>query len=100
MATEKYNGIERYIFADLYNFYLTYRCMPDLDMSWEACLAKADALNKKYKNHPLARAILTEIINLLDAEIHHKPIRSKNGIELTHDNWEKLLSDSHYFEKF
>ena len=98
--TVKYEGIERYIFADLYNFYLAYKDMKDTDENWENCLKKADTLNKKYKSHPLARTVITEIINLLDSEIHHKPLKSRNGIELTHENWEKLLLDSHYFEKF
>ena len=94
-----YDGIERYIFADLYTFYLKYKNMVNSDANWENCINNAEELRNKYKDYPLCRTLLSEILNLLECELHKKPIISKNGIGLLHEDWEKLLKDSHYFSK-
>lgn len=89
MAT-KYDGIERYMFADVYNFFLKYKDMPKSDNNWEKCIAESKLLAFKYKNHPLATSMIASTIVQLEHIINGRLQRGN-----THDEWEKLLVASH-----
>lgn len=86
MADNKYNGIERYIFADVYNFFLKYKDMPNEDYYWENCLNDSQMLYFKYKNNPFARAMLSSTINQLEAKI-----TGKLQAGLTYEQWDEQL---------
>lgn len=82
----KYEGIEKNIFSDVYLFFLKYKDMSNTDICWEVCLQDAKMLNFKYKDHPLARTMVSATLSQLEHIVNHKPL---NG--LTHDEWEKAL---------
>lgn len=87
---EKYAGIEKYIFADVYNFFLKYKDIPNQNTYWKKCIADAEILNFKYKDHPLARCLVTSVINQLEHKICGREL---NG--LTHEQWEINLDIAH-----
>ena len=87
---EKYDGIERYIFADAYNFFLKYKDVPNDEFYWEKIIADAKMLSFKYKDHPMLRGILGDVMNQLEHVINDKPLN-----KLTHEEWEKKLSLAH-----
>lgn len=87
---EKYNGIERYIFADAYNFFLKFKDMQNNDYNWEMCIGEAKLLYFKYKNHPLARGVIASTVNQIEHVVIGKPLDG-----LTHQQWEDALSIAH-----
>jgi hypothetical protein len=87
---EKYNGIERYIFADVYSLYLKYNTMPNTDASWEAFVSEGNKLVDKYKKHPLVRSMVLNIMTQLEHQVGGKALCG-----LTHDQWETILKDQH-----
>ena len=89
--SQQYLGIERYIFADVYNFFLKYKdTMPNDDIQWEKCTIDAQKLRDKYKGHPLA---CNMIMNTLE-QLEHKSCNIPAG-GFVHEHWEQLLADSH-----
>lgn len=92
MANEKYDGIERYIFADAYNFFLKYKDIPNQDSYWEACINDAKRMYVKYKEYQFAREIITATMNQLEFIINKG--KSKN---YTREQWEQLLDTAHKF---
>lgn len=87
---EKYSGIEKYIFADVYNLFLKYKDIPNEDYYWECLTDEARIINFKYKDHPLARAMVVATI----LQIEHKVSgRLREG--LTHEQWEAKLDLAH-----
>lgn len=87
---EKYSGIEKYIFSDVYVFFLKYKDMPNTDYNWECCIHDAQLLYLKYQNHPLARAIVTDTID----QISHV-VKNTRLCGYSHEEWEKILTASH-----
>lgn len=87
---EKYNGIERYIFADAYNFFLKFKDMQNNDYNWNVCIQDANMIYFKYKNHPLARAIISSTINQLEHIITGGELEG-----LRHEQWEQKLDIAH-----
>lgn len=86
----KYNGIEKYIFADVYNLFLKYKDVPNEDYYFECLMKDAQTLNFKYKNHPLSKSLIISTINQLEHVITGTPI---NG--LTHEQIEEDLKIAH-----
>ena len=86
----KYDGIERYIFADIYNFFLKYKDVPDEEYYWECLMQEARIINFKYKDHPMARSILVSTITQLEHVIAGK---LREG--LTHEQWEQKFDIAH-----
>ena len=84
--TNKYNGIEKYIFSDLYLFFLKYKDIPDNDIYWETCISDARVLNFKWKNHPFARALIADTMSQLEHIIKHTTLDG-----YTREQWEVIL---------
>lgn len=89
MADNKYTGIERYIFSDVYNFFLKYKDIPNEDYYWEKCLEDAQMIYFKYKNNPFARALVINTINQLEAKITGV---MQDGF--TYEQWETQLKSA------
>ena len=87
---EKYCGIEKYIFADVYNLFLKYKDIPNEDYYWECLIKDADAIYAKYKSHPLVRSMVVATMTQLEHKISG---RLKDG--LNHAQWEEKLSHAH-----
>lgn len=85
---EKYTGIEKYIFADAYNFFLKYVNVPNDDYYCECCVADAKMLIFKYKDYPLAFNMIMSIVEQL--EFKHMN-RTMSG--MTYEEWEKYIGD-------
>lgn len=85
---EKYTGVEKYIFADVYNFFLKYKDVPNTDYHWTCCIGEAKLLNFKYKDYPLARHMVIDILEQLELKICGKVIGG-----YTYDQWEQVLGD-------
>lgn len=83
---EKYDGIERYIFADLYNFFLKYKDMPNTDYYWQICLDDAKVLRFKYMEHPVVTGMIAQVIT----QIEHK-VTGRTLSNLSHEQWEEKL---------
>ena len=86
----KYEGLEKFIFSDAYNFFLKYRDMASTDNNWELCIAESNMLANKYRNHPLATSILASVIHQLEHKVNGGAVRG-----YTDEQWEILLKDSH-----
>lgn len=86
----KYNGIEKFIFADVYNLFLKYKDVPNQDYYFECLVKDTKMLNFKYKNHPLAKSLIVETVTHLEKVILGKEI---NGH--TREEWEEMLNLAH-----
>lgn len=86
----KYNGIEKYIFSDIYNFFLKYKDVPNEDYYWKCIKDESNILCAKYKNHPFARKMIVETILQLEHVITGRKLDGMN-----HDEWENKLEASH-----
>jgi hypothetical protein len=84
--TEKYTGVEKYIFSDVYTLFLRFKDMADTDIAWQAYLREADALCVKYKGNRLLR----EMISSITCQIEHR-LRNTTVNGLTYDQWEKVI---------
>lgn len=82
----KYIGIEKYIFSDIYNFFLKYKDIPNEDYYWECLVQDSRILLFKYKNHPLCKEMLLATMTQLEHKIGGKP---SGGF--THEQWEMRL---------
>lgn len=83
----KYLGIEKYIFADIYNFFLKYKDIPNEDYYWECLVQDSKILMFKYKNHPLCKDMLLATMEQLEHKIGCRPRKG-----LTHEQWEETLT--------
>lgn len=83
----KYTGIEKYMFSDIYNFFLKYKDIPNEEYYWEICIKDANGLRFKYKDHPLARGMINLTMSQLEHKICNKPLDG-----LSHDEWEENLA--------
>lgn len=86
----KYNGIERYIFADIYNFFLKYKDVPNEEYYWECLMQESRIISFKYREHPMVRSLLVATIVQLEHVISGKPIEGR-----THEQWEERLDIAH-----
>ena len=85
---EKYTGVEKYIFSDIYNFFLKYANVPNQDYYWEHCIADAKILCFKYKNYPLAKRMITDVLEHLEFRICGRVLDHK-----TYQEWEEYLGE-------
>ena len=81
-------GIEKYIFSDVYNFFLKYVNIPDIDEYWENCINDAKEITSKYKNYTLARRMVTDVLEQLEFKICGKPLGGK-----TYEEWEAYIGN-------
>lgn len=88
-----YTGIEKYIFADTYNFFIKYKDITGTDKEWEDCIARAEEIRIKYKDYPLARTILNEVLHIIECEKNDLPIKACTGLSLKHEQWEELIKN-------
>lgn len=87
-----YNGIERFIFSDVYVFFTKYKDIRNEDFYWETLLNDAKILLFKYKNHPLARGLVASAIDQLEHVVNKTTL---NGY--TREQWEQILVEAHKF---
>lgn len=89
----KYEGIEKFIFSDMYNFFLKYRAIPDEQYYWDCCAKDMEMLRFKYRGHPFAEMILDSTYSQLRHMVKNIPSSSlENGAQMTHEQWEAYLS--------
>lgn len=62
----KYEGIEKYIFADMYNALTTYITGDGSDVYWEYAVGRIRGLVEQYESHPLAIALGNAVLNELE----------------------------------
>lgn len=86
----KYNGIEKYIFGDVYNLFLKYKDVPDEDYYFECLINDVRILNFKYDNHPLVKELTVATMNQLEHVISKTLINGMN-----HDEIEDKLKIAH-----
>ena len=89
-----YLGIEKYIFSDVYNFFLKHKDTPNEDYYWECCLQDAKLIWFKYHNYPLAKKMVLDVLDQLDFKKGHS-IEGK-----TYEEWEKILGDYRKLKPF
>ena len=85
---EKYTGVEKYIFSDVYNFFLKYANVPNEDYYWERCISDAKLLYFKYRNYPLAKRMVMDVLEQLEFRLCNKAIDG-----MTYQQWEAYLGD-------
>ncbi|MBO5388711.1 MAG: hypothetical protein J6A59_11325 [Lachnospiraceae bacterium] len=74
----KYNGIEKYIWSDTYNFFLKHHNDSNTDESWNELLEDARQLTIKYHDHPLLRKILAQTIMQIESKVGGRYIEGKS----------------------
>ena len=80
---EKYNGIERYIFSDVYKFFLKWHEMPNTNDAWNSCIDDGDALVKKYAKHPLVRQLMQATMDQITSKVTGRPLEG-----LSYSQWD------------
>lgn len=85
---EKYTGIEKYIFSDTYTFFLKYQNIPNEDYYWQCCAEDAKLLCFKYKDYPLARRMVMNVLEQLEFKICNRVMNGR-----TYQQWEEYLGD-------
>ena len=83
----KYVGIEKYIFADVYNFLLKYKDIPNEDYYWDCCVKDAHIITFKYKNHPLCVEMVASVLT----QLQHIVCKTDVG-GYTREQWEEMLA--------
>lgn len=86
---EKYNGIEKYIYSDVYRFFLKYKDCPNTDNTWESIIKDGDSLYKKYQAHPLASKMVMCTMDQLEHIITKKAAKG-----FTREEWEVKLKSA------
>lgn len=82
----KYNGIEKYIWSDTYNFFLKHHNDSNTDESWNSLLEDARELSEKYNDHPLLRKILVQTIIQIESKVGGRYLDGKS-----YRQWEQEL---------
>ena len=83
---EKYNGIEKFIFSDIYILFLKYKDMENTDINWNNCINETESLNKKYKYHPLCVSMTLSITDQLSHIVGHSKL-----LGFSREQWEKAI---------
>lgn len=84
----KYTGVEKYIFADVYTLFLKYVNIPDEDYYWQSCLQDAKMICFKYKDYPLAKRMVTNVLEQLEFKVCNRAID-----DMTYKEWDTYLGD-------
>lgn len=74
----KYNGIERYIFSDLYVIFEKYVNCKDEDATWFGLWDDIKVILNRYEDHPLAEKIALAVILDLENRIIKKNFKNKD----------------------
>jgi hypothetical protein len=91
----KYTGIEKYIFSDVYNFFLKYSEIPNQDEYWEQCVRDAKLLTFKYHEYPLAKHMVINTMEQLEFKICGRPLDG-----YTYEQWNAILGDYQNMKPF
>lgn len=87
--TNKYLGIEKYIFSDAYNLFLKYKDIdPNNSYYWECCMTDAKSLTSKYHDYPFARELILNVLGQLEFKLCDRTLDGK-----TYNEWEKILGN-------
>lgn len=81
-----YNGIERGIYVDTYNFLLKYIMLTKENMNWESAVRDIANINKKYKNHPMCTQMLALCMSQLEYKFGGRVLAGK-----TYSQWENEI---------
>ena len=84
----KYTGVEKYIFSDVYNFFLKYRFTENNSETWECLLADAKVLAFKYHDYAFAQDLIKDTVGHLEFIICGTKIKQR-----TYNEWEYILGD-------
>lgn len=88
----KYDGIERIIFSDIYNFFLKFKDVPDENYYWDILYNDAKILTFKFKDHPFATRMINDTIEQLTHVIKKTKISDTKGTKtLSREEWEREL---------
>lgn len=68
----KYDGIEKYIFADVYNLFLKYKDIPDEEYYWNVFLEDYHILRFKYGDTRMVNSMLLAVMEQLEIKVSHK----------------------------
>lgn len=85
---EKYTGVEKYIFSDVYNFFLKYKDIPDDDYHWNCCINDAKLLEFKYSHYPFAVKLIADTLNQLQFRKNTEKIHG-----YTYNEWENRMGE-------
>ncbi len=85
---EKYYGIEKYIFSDVYLFFLRFKDMYDTDHNWEICTREANELYKKYKDNPFLKDMVSITMLQLESRVSGRISGGK-----TAEQWDDILKE-------
>lgn len=69
---EKYIGMERFIFSDVYKLFLKYEGMGDTDREWGLLLKESNEISKKYNNCKLVRSIILGLIEHMEFRLRER----------------------------
>lgn len=83
-----YDGFERGMWADSYNFFLKYRDIPDNEYYWGLAVRDCTELCNKYHGHPVMVNIMNQTMLLLESKITNRPIG-----DFTYNQWNNVLRD-------
>lgn len=83
----KFNGIEKYVFADVYVFFTKYVDGDGSDTYWKNCVEEGRKLCKKYQDFKLCVDMI--VATLSDLEFKISGNKDKTG--RTYKDWEILL---------
>ena len=83
---EKYNGIERKLFADVYNFFLRYKDMPNEESTFDVIAKESSELAKTFCNHPFAIAMITATVTQLEHKIVGSETKGHSYVK-----WEEII---------
>lgn len=84
----KYTGVERFIFADVYNLFLKYQDMKDFGDYWQTLENDVKMLKFKYHNYPLAVNMLDEMYKHIKFKVKGTRLNGANYFE-----WEEKLGN-------
>lgn len=83
---EKYDGIERYIYSEVYLFFTRHVNDANTDENWTKIVEEAKILGIKYENHPLCVAMTVASVEQLEniickGVVANKPIAYWNNLK-------------------
>lgn len=88
----KYDGIERVMFSDIYNFFLKFKDIPDDSYYWGVLNNDAKILKFKFKDHPFATKMIDATVEQLTHIIKKTELSDTRGEKkMTHEQWEEAL---------
>lgn len=83
----QYNGVERGIYVDTYNFLLKYINSTKETMNWENAVKDVKEINEKYRYHPMCTQMVALCLNQLEYKFGGRKLADK-----TYEQWEEEIN--------